>query len=323
MAKTKGYKIGMVNKQGMLFKDLCEMYFKRCEANGVSQHTTNGYKNILKYFYEYLQYKGVSEEFYCQDFTAYTFEDFKVHIKQVRKVKDITVNSYIRKLTPMLSYGMELGYIEKFPYSYVKHQEVFKDIYTEEELKLLLKKPSEKDTTNRFAEFRNWAIINFLLGTGIRALELRELKISNVDLKEGLINLSHTKNKKPRQVPISNVLHKVLVEYLQVRGGTPSDYLFCTSYGERMPRTTLQMGIVKYAKRRGVFRYSLHLFRHTFATLFLREGGDIYTLKRLLGHSSYRMTEYYLHLAGKDLKCATVFNPLDKIKVENTMIKKK
>ncbi|WP_143316833.1 phage integrase SAM-like domain-containing protein [Clostridium sp. HBUAS56017] len=186
----------MVNKQGMLFKDLCEMCFKRCEANGVSHHTTNGYKNILKYFYEYLQYEGVSEELYCQDFTAYTYEDFKVHIKQVRKVKDITVNSYIRKLTPMLSYGMELGYIERFPYSYVKHQEVFKDIYIEEELKLLLEKPSEKDTTNRFAEFRNWAIINFLLGTGIRALELRELKISNVDLKEGLINLSHTKNKK-------------------------------------------------------------------------------------------------------------------------------
>lgn len=62
------------------------MYFKRCEANGVSHHATNGYKNILKYFYEYLQYKGVSEEFYCQDFTAYTFEDFKVHIKQVRGV---------------------------------------------------------------------------------------------------------------------------------------------------------------------------------------------------------------------------------------------
>ncbi|WP_185966807.1 tyrosine-type recombinase/integrase [Clostridium sp. HBUAS56017] len=97
------------------------------------------------------------------------------------------------------------------------------------------------------------------------------------------------------------MLHKVLVEYLQVRGGKSNDYLFCTSYGERIPRTTLQMGITKYAKRRGVFRYSLHLFRHTFATLFLREGGDIYTLKRLLGHSSYRMTEYYLHLAGKDL----------------------
>ena len=200
MAKTKGYKIGMVNKQGMLFKDLCEMYFKRCEANGISHHTTNGYKNILKYFYEYLQYIGLSEEFYCQDFTAYTFEDFKVHIKQVRKVRDITVNSYIRKLTPMLSYAMELGYIEKFPYSYVKYQEVFKDIYTEEELRLLLKKPSGKDTTNRFAEFRNWAIINFLLGTGVRALELRELKISSVDLKEGLINLSNTKNKKPRQI---------------------------------------------------------------------------------------------------------------------------
>lgn len=133
--RRTGYSIGMVKKKDLLFTDLCAMYFKRCEANGISEYTIRGYKNVLKYFIEVKQ----NSEIYCQQIDINTFEDFKLYLKTERKVKDITVNSYIRKLTPMLSYGMQLGYIEKFPYSYVKHQEVYKDIYTEEELKLLLK----------------------------------------------------------------------------------------------------------------------------------------------------------------------------------------
>lgn len=313
----QGYSIGIIKKKNLLFTDLCSMYFKRCEANGISKYTIRGYKNVLKYFLEFEK----NNELYCKEIDINMFEDFKLYLKRERKVKDITVNSYIRKLTPMLNYGMRLGYIHKFPYSYVKCQEVYKDIYTEEELVLLLKRPKGKQATNRFAEFRNWVICNVLLGTGLRALELRELKVKNLDLAEGLINLSHTKNKKPRQVPIPKTLHNILVEYLEYRKGEPEDYLFPNSFGNRMPRTTLQMGITKYAKKRGVYKYSLHLFRHTFATLYLRNGGNIYTLKKILGHSSFKMTEFYLHMAGQDLKQSIEYNPLDRIKVDNKCIR--
>lgn len=323
MGKKRDYSISMVKKNNILFKDLCEMYFKKCEANGITHYTINGYKNTLKYFGEFLNLsnKGL-ENFYCEEINDSLFDDFKLYLKNIRKVKDITINSYIRKLTPMLSYGMELGYIVKFPYTYVKQQETFKIIYTEEELKILLTKPSEGNTTNRFAEFRNWCIINFLLSTGVRSLELRELKIKNIDLPNDLINLSHTKNKKPRQIPICKTLHNVLVEYLQYRGGEMDDYLFPNSFGDQLPRTTLQMAITKYSKKRGIFKYSLHLYRHTYATLFLKNGGQMSVLKSILGHSSYRMVEIYLHMAGKDLKQANEFNPLDKIKTENKMIKR-
>ncbi|WP_446897724.1 tyrosine-type recombinase/integrase [Clostridium sp. LBM24168] len=314
--RKTGYSIGIIRKEKLLFKDLCAMYFKRCEANGITKYTVDGYKNVLKYFIRF----ECNEKICCDEININLFEDFKLYLKNERKVKDITVNSYIRKLTPMLTYGMQLGYIEKFPYSYVKCQKVYKDIYTDEELSILLKRPKGKQTTNRFAEFRNWVICNFLLGTGVRALELRELKIKNLDLTEDLLNLVHTKNKKPRQVPIPKRLHNILIEYLQFRKGNQDDYLFCNSFGERMPRTTLQMGITKYAKKRGIYKYSLHLFRHTFATLYLRNGGSIHVLKAILGHSSYKMVDIYLHMAGKDLKQSIKFNPLDRIKVENKQI---
>jgi integrase/recombinase XerD len=315
--KKQRYSLGLVNKERLLFTDLCAMYFKRCEANGISPYTITGYKNMLKYF---IEFKGTAA-IYCDEIGNDTFDDFKLYLKNERKIKDISVNSYIRKLTPMLSYGMELGYVKRFPYSYLKQQEVYKDIYTIEELQILLKKPEGKQCTNRFAEFRNWVICNFLLGTGLRALELIELRIKNIDLQEDIVNLAHTKNKKPRQVPIPKKLHNIMVEYLQYRGGELEDYLFPNSFGDRIPRTTLQMGITKYSKKRGVMKYSLHLYRHTFATMFLRNGGDIASLKRILGHSSYRMTEVYLHMAGKDLKQTIQYNPLDLIKTENNQIK--
>lgn len=314
-----GYSLGIMKKKKLLFTDLCTMYFKKCEANGISEYTTKGYKNMLKYFNEFRENPDIC----CDEINTNTFQDFKLYLKNVRKIKDISVNSYVRKLTPMLSYGMELGYIEKFGYSYIKCQETYKNIYTTEELKILLTKPTAKNTTNRFAEYRNWTICCFLLGTGLRALELRELKIKNVDLSSDFVNLAHTKNKRPRQVPIPKTLHNILVGYLQYRGGELEDYLFPNSFGDEIPRSTLQMGITKYCKKRGVEKYSLHLFRHTFATLFLRNGGQFATLKTILGHSSYRMMDTYIHMAGEDLIQSIQFNPLDKFKTENKMIKKR
>lgn len=316
--RKTGYSLGIMKKKKLLFTELCTMYFKKCEANGISEYTTMGYKNILKYF----KISIGSTDILCDEININTFQDFKLYLKNVRKIKDISVNSYVRKLTPMLSYGMELGYIERFTYSYIKCQETYKNIYTTEELAILLAKPTVKNTTNRFAEYRNWAICCFLLGTGLRALELRELKINNVDLSSNFVNLAHTKNKKPRQVPIPNTLHNILVGYLQYRGGDSDDYLFPNSFGDRIPRSTLQMGITKYCKKRGIAKYSLHLFRHTFATLYLRNGGQFATLKTILGHSSYKMMDTYIHMAGEDLKQSLQFNPLDKIRIENKMIKK-
>ena len=62
---------------------------------------------------------------------------------------------------------------------------------------------------NSFAQYRTWVIINFLLATGIRALELRNLLIGDIDLKNGIVTLQHTKNRKARIIPIPSSLSNV------------------------------------------------------------------------------------------------------------------
>lgn len=84
----------------------------------------------------------------------------------------------------------------------------------------MLDKPKKRD----FVAIRKWSIIWTLASTGIRARELRKLKIKNVDLVNRIITVNSTKNKKPRNVPISLSFLEVIQEYLQIRNGEGEDY---------------------------------------------------------------------------------------------------
>lgn len=106
---------------------------------------------------------------------------------------------------------MNKGYIkDTIEFTRLVEQEHIKEIYSHEELKKLLKRPANPT----FAEYRNWVIVNFLLATGIRAKELRELLIKDVDLAGGYVSLCHTKNRKARMIPIPSTLHSILIEYI-------------------------------------------------------------------------------------------------------------
>ena len=118
-----------------------------------------------------------------------------------------------------------------------------------------------------------------------------------------MLIVRRTKNKKQRYVPISKALNETLSEYIEFRkANSEDDYLFCNEFGEFMPRTTLQMAITKYCKKRGLNKYSIHLFRHTFAKYWILKGGDIFTLQKILGHSSLKMVKHYANLFDEDLK---------------------
>ncbi len=119
------------------------------------------------------------------------------------RVKAQTVNSYLFKISPVIHFGKEKGYItEEIQFSHMVYQEHFKDIYTEDEIKKLLVRPK----IEKFNEYRTWVIISVFLGTGIRSLELRSIRCKDVNMTDGYINLIHTKSKEPRIVPLSDTL---------------------------------------------------------------------------------------------------------------------
>lgn len=226
------------------------------------------------------------------------------------RVKAETVNSYLFKMSPVLKFGKERGYITAdIQLSNMAYQEHFKDVYTEDEIRKLLARPK----TNKFNEYRTWVIVNVFLGTGIRSLELRSIRCKDVNLNEGYITLIHTKNKEPRVVPLSESLIIILQEYMMVRNGAADDYLFCSIYGDMMGRVTLQSSVARYNKSRGVEKTSIHLFRHTFITLEVREDIAPLVLRRITGHKSLKALDgYYNHNIADLITAVNQTSPVER-----------
>lgn len=151
-------------------------------------------------------------------------------------------------------------------------------------------------------QLRDRAILLVLLDTGLRASELCGLKIGDVEPRTGRISVAG-KGQKHRYVWAASVTRQALWQYLSERydGGDPARSLFTSTGGtRRIGRRWLSRRVKQLGERAGVAGVFPHRFRHTFAVQYLRNGGDIFTLQILLGHSSLKMVRHYARLADVD-----------------------
>jgi integrase/recombinase XerD len=119
-------------------------------------------------------------------------------------------------------------------------------------------------------------------------------------------------------IPMSPTLADVLQEYLHYRKGEPDDYLFCNQYGGKGDYSTTQDQLIRYNKSRGVAKISSHLYRHTFTKHWILNGGDIFRLQKILGHSDLSVVKEYVNLFSDELAIDfDKFNPLDNLGVRN------
>jgi integrase/recombinase XerD len=149
---------------------------------------------------------------------------------------------------------------------------------------------------------RNKAIFLMLLDTGLRASELCEMKLFQIDNRNCRVQVMG-KGAVQRSVPFSPRTAQSLWRYLTTRGDEVprDDPVFITSHRRAMDRNQLGNMLEIVGNRAGVAGVHPHRFRHTFAIQYLRNGGDPYTLQRLLGHSTLDMVRTYLSLAQIDL----------------------
>lgn len=141
-----------------------------------------------------------------------------------------------------------------------------------------------------------------LLDTGIRATELCELVINQVDMNNKKI-LIFGKGAKERIVPVSAQTAQALWKYMATRpSDLGNDLLFVSKTGSRLERDDLCRLITRLGKRAGVPNAHPHRFRHTFSINFLRNGGNMFVLQSILGHSTMSMIKKYLALAQADVE---------------------
>jgi site-specific recombinase XerD len=151
-----------------------------------------------------------------------------------------------------------------------------------------------------FYQLRTWSILQTLLDTGCRIDEILSLRVDKVNFDSLLLTVLGKGNKE-RQIPFSLELRKVLWRYRQVEAKRQHSFalMFSTSGGAKLSYTNTLRDVRILCRRVGITKHvHLHLTRHSFACHFMKNGGSIYTLSRLLGHSSVSTTQTYIRGLG-------------------------
>ena len=174
---------------------------------------------------------------------------------------------------------------------------------------------------NTFLGSRNTALISLMLDTGLRLSEVADLKEPDIHVEGQYVKVMG-KGSKERLVSFGKSCQRALLDYLHHFRVAPADEgvdsFFVTIDGYSMTPTAIQSLMKRLARSSGLARLYPHLLRHTYATMFLLNGGDIFLLKQNLGHSTLSMVEQYLHVASSVAAVRSQgFSPLDRLDVKD------
>lgn len=159
-------------------------------------------------------------------------------------------------------------------------------------------------------------LIGLLYGCGLRCMEVRNVRLQDLDFDRKQLKVVQGKGKKDRYVPISEHLVRGLKKYIEAE--KPQDFLFNGQpngraggdFDSRYSQRGVQWAVKEVAKAAGVQKeVHTHTLRHSYATHLLEDGMDIITLKNLLGHENIETTLDYLQIA--QLESQRIFSPLD------------
>lgn len=247
-----------------------------------------------------------------KEITLNSLRTYYLHLAE-RNISSTTIQTYIRALRSFLTWCYQQEYIpvnlsEKFRLPKAQRKAI--DVLTDSEVRRLL----FCFNLRYLVHLRNYCMCSLMLDSGLRLHEVVTLTMEHTHLPEGYI-IVDGKGNKQRVVPLGMNTRKFLFRYLSRRPGCAStDRVFLMSNLEPVTDATLRQMFRKLKKRSGIPRLRAHLLRHTFATRYLENGGDMYALQQILGHTSLEMVKKYVHsTTRKIVPKFPEFSPLDNL----------
>lgn len=299
------------SNEEITIRTLFEMFLTEKSIEGLSERTLLDY-NI---HFDYLMY-FIGENILNTQITKDLFKSYVAYMLHEKGLSPVTANVRIRTVRAFLRYCYLNGYIIEPIHEHfkpVKTKEDTLESFTPDEIKRLLSVIDDRT----YKGFRDKVIIYVLLDTLVRCSELVGIQRKNIDLKSGFITLESekTKTKKGRIVPISIKTTKLLKEYIALTEGYESDFLFLTYEGELLSDNTVRKNLSEIGDIAGVNkRVSPHTFRHTGALFYILNGGDPFSLQKILGHTDMSMVRKYIQMTNTDVKKQhNVFSPLNRV----------
>lgn len=228
-----------------------------------------------------------------------------------------TVHHYYAVLKAFFNWCVRENFIPDSPLTKIKLKAPRLNViqpYSDHDIRRMIEVCDHDYKNNaRLLGSRNRAIVLMFLDTGLRASELANVKLDEVDSERGWIKVKG-KGAKERVVRIGATSQKALWRYLVHREKSKCENLWITEEGWPLKVSGIQMMITRLKERAGLRATgNCHRFRHTFALQFLRKDRNPFNLQYLLGHSDLRMVRHYVSTLGMEdaLKAHEGASPVD------------
>lgn len=308
------------------------LFVRAKESQGMRPRTINEYIRHIGYLTDYLtEIRGVLEPF-VDDLSGDVIREYvRYLLTEKRRYKESsgrrdktvglapdTVNIRLRTLKTMCRFWHAEGIAKINAMENVKF--VSKDEgdevpgLSDATVDLIL---SSFDET-QFSEWRDKVICLLMLDTGLRPTEAVELTIDRVDFRMLTIYVPSqvAKNKRNREVPVSKEVAKLLKELydesLSYFGET--EHFFNTAYGEPMTADSFRKRLNRRKERLGLEKLSPNQFRHTFCRSYLFNGGDIFTLQKIVDHADIKTTRKYVQMESEHVRSQhNKYSPIKRI----------
>ena len=291
------------------FNDLHFNFTEHLKVKNYSSQTIRPYSSQLRGFLDHLSQIGITD---VRSVTKEILLDYQATITEEKISRGLGfsfVASRIRAVKRFFEYLEHSGHILINPAEHIKEPQkesrLPKVVLTEEEAHRILGQPNLSTAIG----IRDRAVLEVFYSTGIRLEEMMNLTIFDCDLQGGLLRVNNGKGSKDRVVPLGKHAVRFLKEYItQVR---PSHTvmnkqlktLFVNQWGAPLSKQIIDILVRNYVKRARIAKHvTPHTFRHTFATELVRNGADIVSVSKMMGHSDVRITQVYIRVAGIEVK---------------------
>lgn len=267
--------------------------------------------NTIRYYKEHLKpFKNFINTIQVLQTHELTNDVIKSYIQYLKYLgnENSTINKRISVIKILMNWLYLNGYISKFELIFPKleiQQKQIKVINDKQLIELI-------DYSRQNLEHKQLLIVLLLISTGIRRNELVNIKISNIEFDKKRIYLEYTKSKKTRYIFINDEMISLIKKTINTN--SQKTYLFENKNGKVQDASYIT-GLLFYIKKKLDFQVlSPHKLRHTYATYLLKNGANQEQVRRLLGHTDFKMTKRYIDYVDNDLQTANEkYNPLNLI----------
>ncbi len=277
---------------------------------GYSPATINRYRVVATLF------QRATSVDRLEDCTTAVVRSFFYHGRAERHWSTQTYLTYHKSLSVFFRWCVDGGHLTENPAAGVALPRLEKTLprrLPEDQARLLLEKVLNYRWRTEFERYRNHALLATVIWAGLRRKELLHLEVADLDFEQRALLVRHGKGAKDRIVPLSATYADIMRRYLKERGRAGK---WCLA---AFPSSTSDAGLTDEGLRHLVrslrvasgIAFRLHALRHTFATLMIEGGCEIFALSQMMGHDRITTTTGYLAASPVHLRSQIAKHPLN------------